>query len=125
MLGLDANMLGCRLVHAAAQAGLTEHCGAGHPSTFPAVAPAYRLDGLLTPADAGVRAGAELVRVGTRRVRGLVLAEVTKLVRETPRPLRLYFANSPACVGWPCWLAARAAAPAALARTAGRRGRPN
>ena len=55
MLGLDANMLGCRLVHAAAQAGLTEHCGASHPSTFPAIAPAYRLDGLLTPADAGVR----------------------------------------------------------------------
>ena len=47
-VGLDANMLGLRLVHDAAAAGLVEACGLSHPSTFPAVSPLYRLDGLLT-----------------------------------------------------------------------------
>ena len=33
---------------------LVEHCGVSHPSTFPAVSPLYRLDGLLTAAGGAV-----------------------------------------------------------------------
>jgi len=52
--GIDANIVGWRLVHAAYSAGLVEHCGVEHPSTFPAVRPLYRLDGLLTAANKSV-----------------------------------------------------------------------
>ena len=54
VIGLDANMLGLLLVHDAAAAGLVEHCGVSHPSTFPAVSPLYRPDGLLTVAGGAV-----------------------------------------------------------------------
>jgi hypothetical protein len=58
VVGLDANMLGWpRLVHAAEAAGLVEHCGVRHPSTFPAVSPLYRLDGLLSAKRGGSGAG--------------------------------------------------------------------
>ena len=53
-VGLDANMLGIRMANAAHSAGLVEHCGAAHPSTFPAIRPLYRLDGLLSSACDGV-----------------------------------------------------------------------
>jgi hypothetical protein len=47
-------MIGWRLVHNAAAKGLVEHCGVNHPSTFPAVRPLYRLDGLLSTAGSEV-----------------------------------------------------------------------
>ena len=47
VVGVDANMLGWRLVHDAAAKGLAEHCGVQHPSTFPAVRPLYRCVSLL------------------------------------------------------------------------------
>ena len=47
VIGIDANIVGSRLVAAAAAVGMYDGCGAGHRGTFPAHRPAYRLDALL------------------------------------------------------------------------------
>lgn len=54
VVGLDANMMGWKLVRAAASCGLVEQCGPSYGATFPATWPLYRLDGLLTRHGSGV-----------------------------------------------------------------------
>ena len=54
VVGLDANMMGWKLVRAAASNGLTDHCGLSYGATFSSSWPLYRLDGLLTRRGSGV-----------------------------------------------------------------------